>query len=198
MGRDAGSTRAWSCVRTERDGLLRAAQIAHLMSRGCPERGAPTQGNSAVQFAHVGWSWVDEIRAVLAQEQRTHGSDPKDWQSCADVSFGAPDVWQLSSAASTYPRRGGPAHLRSAGFWPMNPEECRESYLLTQLGLFETATTNEHVAEEGSPERQQFRRGVFYDNAWDQWCAAVCEPQAPRGAQTPVDTPAAAAGPRSA
>jgi hypothetical protein len=76
-------------------------------------------------------------------------------------------------------------------------QQCHlESVLLPQLGLFETATTNEHVAEEGSPERKQLRQGIFYD-AWDHWCAAVRAPQAPRGAQTPVAPPAAAAGPRS-
>ncbi len=80
----------------------------------------------------------------------------------------------------------------------MDPEEYLESCLLPQLGLFETATTNEHVAEEGSPERKPLRQGIFRDNAWDHWCAAVREPQAPRGAQTPVATPVVAASPRSA
>jgi hypothetical protein len=76
-------------------------------------------------------------------------------------------------------------------------QQCHlESYLLPQLGLFEIATTNEHVADEGSPERKQLRQGIFHANAWDHWCAAVRAPQAPRGAQTPVATPAAAAGPR--
>jgi hypothetical protein len=86
----------------------------------------------------------------------------------------------------------------SDGFWPMDSEGYRESYLLAQLWLFETATTNEHVAEEGSPERKQSRQDVFYDNAWDSWCAAVRESQARRGAQTSVATPAAAAGAGSA
>jgi hypothetical protein len=39
MGRDAGSPRAWSCVRTERDGRLRAAQIAAVREPQAP-RGA--------------------------------------------------------------------------------------------------------------------------------------------------------------
>jgi hypothetical protein len=45
---NAGSPRVWSCVRTQQDGRLRAAQIAHLMSRGRPEGGAPPQCNGAV------------------------------------------------------------------------------------------------------------------------------------------------------
>ena len=128
-----------------------------------------------------------------------HGSDPKDGQSRAEVSFGPLDDWQLS----TWQRARSSVEAArliygSAGFWPMGPEEYLESCLLPQLGLFETATTNAHVAEEGSPERKQLRQGIFHDDGWDLWCAAVREPRAPRGAQTPVATPAAVAGPRSA
>jgi hypothetical protein len=142
---------------------------------------------------------VDEMLAVLAQEQTTHGSDPRDWQSRADVVFGRRDDWPLS----TWQRARASVEAArfifgSDGFWPMDPEGYRDSYLLAQLGFIETATTNQHVAEEGSPERKQLRQGTFYDNARDHWCAAVREPPAPRGAQTPVAPPAAAAGPRSA
>ena len=186
-------------MRTERDGRLRAAQIARLMSRGRPEGGAPTRCNGAVQLAQVGWPWVDETLRVRAQEQKTRGSDPKDWQSRADVSFGPADDWQLSTWQRALTSVESARFIYgSDGFWPMDPEEFLESYLLPQLGLFETATTNEHVVEEGSPERMQLRQGIFDDNAWDHWCAAVREPQAPRGAQMPVATPAAAAGPRPA
>jgi ketosteroid isomerase-like protein len=48
IGHHDGCPRGWSCARTERDGRLRAVQIAHLLSRGFPEGGAPAQCNSAV------------------------------------------------------------------------------------------------------------------------------------------------------
>ena len=171
----------------------------HLMSRGRPEGCAATQGDSAVQLAHVGWPWVDAMLGVLAQEQKTHRSDPKDWQSRAGVSFGRRDDWQLSRWQRARPSvEAARLFYGSEGFWLMDPEEYRESYLPPQLWLFETATTNGHGAEEGSPERKQLRQDVFYDNAWDSWCAAVRESQAKRGAQTPLAAPAAAAGAGSA
>jgi hypothetical protein len=55
IGHNAGSRRGWSCVRTERDGRLRAAQIAHLISRGRPEGCAPTQCNSALRDGSISW-----------------------------------------------------------------------------------------------------------------------------------------------
>jgi hypothetical protein len=79
----------------------------------------------------------------------------------------------------------------------MDADEYVQSYLLPQLALFETAATNEHLAEEGSRVRQQLRQGAFYDNAWEHWCAAVREPQAPRKAPRPVPTPGATASRRS-
>jgi hypothetical protein len=61
----------------------------------------------------------------------------------------------------------------------MDGDEHVQPYLLPQLALFETAATNERLAEEGLRERQQLRQRAFYDNAWQHWCAAVREPQAP-------------------
>jgi len=81
-------------------------------------------------------------------------------------------------------------------FWPTDPEAYLQSYLLPQLGLFETAATNEHVAEEGSDERKELRKSIFYDNAWDHWCQAVREPQSPRRSPSAVHTPGATSSPR--
>jgi predicted TIM-barrel fold metal-dependent hydrolase len=149
------------------------------------------------QLAHVGWPWVDETLAVLGQEQRTHGPNPADWQLRVDVSFGPPDDWQLSTWAKAL-TSVEPARLLygSDAFWPMDPDKYVETYLLPQLALFETASTNEHVAAEGSEERKQLRQAIFYDNAWDHWCNTVIEPQAPRPAPRPVSTPGATAPPR--
>jgi predicted TIM-barrel fold metal-dependent hydrolase len=149
------------------------------------------------QLAHLGWPWVDETIAVLGQEQRLHGPDPANWQFRADVSFGAPDDWQLSTwekALTTVE----PARLLygSDVFWPIDADAYQETYLLPQLGMFETAATNQHVAAEGSEERKALRRAIFCDNAWDHWCNTVREEQAPRPSRRPISTPGAAASPR--
>ena len=39
------------------------------------------------QLAHIGWPWVDECVAVLAQETMFEGSDESKWQLRADMSF---------------------------------------------------------------------------------------------------------------
>ncbi len=150
-----------------------------------------------VQMAHVGWPWVDETLAVIEQEEMTHGQDPKNWQLRTDVSFGPPDDWQLRTwelaLTSIDPR-----HLiyGSDTFWPVPTDKYLESYLLPQLGLFETAATNQHVAGEGSQERRDLRQGIFHDNGWDHWCNTVREPQSPRPAKSDIATPAATANPR--
>jgi predicted TIM-barrel fold metal-dependent hydrolase len=150
------------------------------------------------QLAHVGWPWTDETLAVLAQEQMTHGPDSSAWQLRTDVSFGPPEDWQLPTWEYALTAVGSARLLYgSDGFWPMNAGEYVEGYLLPQLGLFETAATNQHVTGEGSPERKQLRQGIFFDNAWDHWSAAVREPQAPRKAPSPVATPGAARNPRT-
>ncbi|WP_253767731.1 amidohydrolase family protein [Goodfellowiella coeruleoviolacea] len=146
-----------------------------------------------VQLAHLGWPWVDETLAVLAQEKMTHGSDPARWQMRADVSFGPPDDWQLSSweraLTSVEPQR---LIYGSDGFWPMEADRYVQAHLLPQLGVFETAATLGHVAEEGTDERHQLRQQIFFDNAWSHWCNAVREPQAPRRAGRTISTPQAA------
>jgi predicted TIM-barrel fold metal-dependent hydrolase len=156
-------------------------------------------GGMRAQLAHVGWPWVDETLAVLAQEQMTHGSDPASWQLRTDVSFGPPEDWQLPTweraLTSVQPSR---LVYGSDAFWPMDTDTYVQAYLLPQLGLFETAATSQHVAEQGSPERKQLRQGIFFDNAWDHWCRAVTEPQAPRKASAPVTTPGATRDPRAA
>jgi predicted TIM-barrel fold metal-dependent hydrolase len=149
------------------------------------------------QMAHLGWPWIDETLAVLEQEDRTHGSDPKNWQLRADVSFGPPDDWQLRTwelaLTGVSPRR---LIYGSDSFWPMSADEYRESYLIPQLGLFETACTDQHVAPEGSPERRDLRQGIFHDHGWEHWCSTIREPQSPRAAHGPISTPAASASPR--
>jgi len=144
------------------------------------------------QLAHVGWPWVDECLAVLAQETLFEGDDPTHWQLRADVSFGPPDDWQLE----TWQKSLGilPHQMLCYGsdvFWPFTPERYDNQFLRPQLGLFETAATNSHVAEEGSPERSKLRERIFNDNAWEHWQLAVHEPQRPRRTQRPISTPKA-------
>lgn len=143
------------------------------------------------QLAHLGWPWVDETLAVIAQEQFIH-PDEKAWQLCADVSFGPPEDWQLSSwergLTSVHPER---LIFGSDTFWPINSNEYVQSHLLPQLALFETAATNTHLAAKGSPQRAHMRRQIFADNAWRHWCAAVSEPQQPRHAESALSTPRA-------
>lgn len=148
------------------------------------------------QLAHVGWPWVDETLAVLEQEKMTHGQDPAGWQMRTDMSFGPPEDWQLSTWEHAL-TSATPARMLygSDAFWPMAADKYLESYLLPQLGLFETAATNTRVAGEGSPERVQFRQGIFFDNAWDHWNAAVREAQKPRASSTPIRTTTATADP---
>jgi hypothetical protein len=70
-----------------------------------------------------------------------------------------------------------------------------QSYLLPQLGLFETAATNTRIAAEGSSERVEFRQSIFFDNAWNHWNAAVQEEQKPRRSSSTIRTTAATADP---
>jgi predicted TIM-barrel fold metal-dependent hydrolase len=148
------------------------------------------------QLAHVGWPWVDETLAVLLQETMTHGQNPADWQMRTDVSFGPPEDWQLPTWEHTL-TSATPARMvyGSDCFWPVDAEEYLRSYLLPQLGLFETAATNTRIAGRDSPERVQYRQDIFFDNAWAHWNAAVREEQKPRRSSSPIRTTAATAGP---
>jgi hypothetical protein len=83
----------------------------------------------------------------------------------------------------------------SDAFWPSTPDRYDNQFLRPQLGLFETAATNGHIAEEGSPQRIQLREGIFHDNIWQHWQQAVREPQQPRRAKQKITTPRAKQGP---
>ncbi|MEA3218879.1 MAG: uncharacterized protein QOJ19_5035 [Acidimicrobiia bacterium] len=151
-------------------------------------------GGMRAQLAHLGWPWVDETLAVLLQEQMIHGPDAAKWQLHADVSFGPQEDWQLDTwykALTSLPP--GVLAYGSDGFWPTDADQYLQRHLLPQLGLFETAATNGHVAPEGSPERAELRQRIFGLNAWDHWSSVVREPQRPRAMDTPPSTPAAVA-----
>ena len=142
-----------------------------------------------VQLAHLGWPWVDECIAVLDMESNIHGSDPTNWQFKADLSFGPPDDWQLSSwqrAIDSLPQTM--LCYGSDLFWPLSPEQYLEQYLYPQRGLFEVAVTNGHVASEGSPSRKELREQIFYKNVFDHWQSAVREPQQPQRAKRKIKT----------
>jgi len=74
-------------------------------------------------------------------------------------------------------------------FWPCEPKEYREKYLQPQLGLFETATTIGHIAEEGSPTPERYRNMIFFENAFSHWQHAIREPQNPRPAPEHIEMP---------
>jgi hypothetical protein len=125
-------------------------------------------------------------------ESNIHGSDPAKWQMRADLSFGPPDDWQLSSwqrAIDSLP----PTMLcyGSDLFWPITPEQYLEQHLYPQRGLFEVALTNGHIASEGSPSRKELREQIFYKNVLEHWQSAVREPQQPRPAKRRIKTPRA-------
>ena len=97
-------------------------------------------------LAHVGWPWYDEGVAVMSVTTGVFGEDPADWDLRVDLSFGSPTDWQLEvwqHCIDTLP----PQMLMHGTdtFWPIDPEMYREQYLQPQLGLFETATTDERV-----------------------------------------------------
>jgi uncharacterized protein len=145
-----------------------------------------------VQLAHLGWPWVDECIAVLNMESNIHGSDPTNWQFKADLSFGPPDDWQLSSwqhAVDSLPQTM--LCYGSDLFWPLEPEQYLEQYLYPQRGLFEVAATNGHIASEGSPSRKELREQIFYKNVLEHWQSAVREPQQPQRAKRKIKTPRA-------
>ncbi|HEY0584017.1 MAG TPA: amidohydrolase family protein [Chloroflexota bacterium] len=147
------------------------------------------------QLAHVGWPWVDECLAVLAQETLFEGNDPSRWQLRADLSFGPPEVWQLETWQKAL--AGLPHQMigyASDIFWPGPPDRYDNQYLRPQLGLFETAATTEHIAEEGSPQRIELRQHIFYDNIWNHWQGAVREAQQPLAAKRTITTPRAKGG----
>jgi uncharacterized protein len=145
-----------------------------------------------VQLAHLGWPWVDECIAVLNMESNIHDSDPTNWQFKADLSFGPPDDWQLSSwqrAVDSLPQTM--LCYGSDLFWPLEPEQYLEQYLYPQRGLFEVAVTNGHIASEGSPSRKELREQIFYKNVFDHWQSALREPQQPQRAKRKIKTPRA-------
>jgi predicted TIM-barrel fold metal-dependent hydrolase len=147
------------------------------------------------QLAHVGWPWVDECLAVLAQESATRGEDPRDWQLRCDMSFGPPEDWQLLTwqrALDSLPH--GMIAYASDCFWPMDTNRYVEGYLLPQIANFEVAATLGHIAGEGSPERAELRQAIFHDNAWDHYQRAVSEPQRPRASHRKLETPRAMTG----
>ncbi|MDP9439682.1 MAG: amidohydrolase family protein [Actinomycetota bacterium] len=146
-------------------------------------------------IAHVGWPWYDEGVAVMSVTTGVFGNDPKDWDLRCDLSFGPPNDWQLEvwqRCVDTLP----PAMLLygTDTFWPMQPEMYRESYLQPQLGLFETATMLGHIVQEGNPTRETYRNVIFFENAHRHWQAALREPQNPRPAPEPIETPNAHQG----
>jgi predicted TIM-barrel fold metal-dependent hydrolase len=146
-------------------------------------------------FAHLGWPWVDECIAVLKIGNRFLRIDPSQWGFKVDVSFGSPDDWQLETWQRVLDTL--PPDMPCYGsdvFWPTSPEEYREKYLQPQLGLFETATTLGHLASEGSVERRRLRDMVFFENAYSHWRETIREPQDPRPAPEPIETPRARSG----
>jgi predicted TIM-barrel fold metal-dependent hydrolase len=145
-----------------------------------------------VQLAHLGWPWVDECIAVLDMESNIHGSDPNKWQLRADLSFGPPDDWQLSSWQRAVDSL--PSTMLCYGsdlFWPVTAEQYLEEYLYPQRGLFEVALTNGHLAKEGSQGRKELREQIFYKNVLEHWQSAVREPQQPKRAKRRISTPRA-------
>lgn len=145
-----------------------------------------------VQLAHLGWPWVDECIAVLNMESNIHGSDPASWQFRADLSFGPPDDWQLSSwqrAVDSLPHEM--LCYGSDLFWPCTPDRYLEEFLHPQRGLFEVSVTNGHIASEGSATRKHLREQIFYHNVLDHWQSAVQEPQRPRAVKRQIKTPRA-------
>src|SRR5918997_288683 len=108
------------------------------------------------------------------------------------LSFGPPADWQLEvwqRSIDTLPTEM--LLYASDVFWPCEPEEYREKYLQPQLGLFETATTLEHIVEEGDLRRERLRNMIFFENAYVHWEAAVREPQRPQAAERAIETPRA-------
>ena len=155
-------------------------------------RGAPGFNG---HLAHVGYPWYDECIAMMKVTTGVFGNDPKDWDLKVDVSFGPAadyqlEVWQRS--IDTLP----PAMILygTDTFWPVSPEEYRESYLQPQLGLFETATTLGHIVSESSPAREEYRNMIFYRNAYEHWQSAIKEPQNPRPAPEKIEVPNAHKG----
>jgi hypothetical protein len=48
-----------------------------------------------------------------------------------------------------------------------------------------------HIESEGGIGRERLRNGIFFENAYSHWQAAVREPQNPRPAPEPIQTPKA-------
>jgi len=147
------------------------------------------------QLAHLSWPWVDECIAVLGMETIFGGSDPKNWQLKADLSFGPPDDWQLEAwqkAVDSLPHTM--LCYASDVFWPCTPDRYREQFLQPQRGLFEVALTNGHIAEEGDAKRSELREQIFFDNAWSHYQAALKETQQPKESKRRIATPRAKSG----
>jgi predicted TIM-barrel fold metal-dependent hydrolase len=141
-------------------------------------------------LAHVGWPWHDECIAVLNIGSKFMQIDPEEWGFKVDLSFGTPADWQLEvwqRSIDTLPTEM--LLYASDVFWPCEPEQYREKYLQPQLGLFETATTLGHNAEEGSSTREENRNMIFFENAYTHWHNSIKEPQNPRPARRSIEMP---------
>src|SRR5437588_129348 len=137
---------------------------------------------------------IEEVRRCY-HELGLLGVEPKQWQLRADLSFGPPDDWQLSSWQRAVDSLS-PEMLcyGSDLFWPVTPDQYLEEYLHPQRGLFEVALTNGHIAKEGSSGRKELREKIFYKNVLEHWQSAVHEPQQPKRARRSIATPRARTG----
>ncbi|MFN2581732.1 MAG: amidohydrolase family protein, partial [Candidatus Dormibacteria bacterium] len=137
------------------------------------------------QVAHLGWPWVDECIAVLLM-QTEHASE-HEMPLRADLSFGCPPDWQLDSvrkAISTLPHR----YLMYASdlFWPVDAFQYVENYFMPQLSMIDAAATMSRTApDQGTRERADMRKAIFYDNAIEHWTQATRGvPQQPKRSLT--------------
>ena len=138
------------------------------------------------QLAHLGWPWVDEMVGMLMMEGEhpDEGGDDQ-FPLVADISFGAPPDWRIETLRKALDMLG-PQRLVYGGdcFWPQEPEQYFENYLLPHLAAFESAADLSKNAPEQGPERAKARRQVFRDNALRHWERATRGvPQRPRRAQ---------------
>lgn len=141
-------------------------------------------------LAHLSWPWVDELIGALMMEsshQQGNGDDP--WQLKTDFSFGAPPDWQVDCLKRALDALQPDEVIYGSDiFWPIEPQNYFQQYLLPHLSAFESAANLSRNGEaQGSPERQNLRHNVFYENVMSHWRRATKGlPQHPkRFAQTP-------------
>lgn len=137
------------------------------------------------QLAHLGWPWVDECVATLLMQ--TEHSPEDDPPLCVDLSFGCPPDWRLDAikkAINNLPQRY--LMFGSDLFWPVDAFMYTENYIMPQLTMVEAAATMSRTAPaQGTQERVDMRRAIFYDNAIAQWERATHGvPQQPKRALT--------------